>query len=182
VTRVPVHTVDDAPEEAKPTLEALTQRVGKTLNIFGAMAHSPVVLDFYATTDRMLAERSSLGAKVREAIHLTVANVNECSYCQAAYTGTAKMAGFSTDETVQIRQGVVDGDEKLTALLAVVREIAAEKGYVQDTTFKTATEAGWSEAELLEAYADTVRTIFTNYFNHFVGTEHDLPAAPELPA
>lgn len=69
--------------------------------------------------------------------------------------------------------------EKLTALLMLAREIAALKGYVEDGTWKTALEAGWSDEQLLEGYADVVRTILTNYFNHLVGTELDLPSPPQ---
>jgi hypothetical protein len=92
----------------------------------------------------------------------------------------AKAAGFDDEQAKQIRRGAVGGDEQLTALLTLAREIAANKGHVEDTTWKTALEAGWSEQQLLEVFADTVRTVFTNYFNHLVGTELDVPAAPEL--
>ncbi|MBW3619494.1 MAG: carboxymuconolactone decarboxylase family protein [Actinobacteria bacterium] len=178
--RVPVHTVDDAPEESRETLGELEQRFGKVINIFGEMAHAPAVLETYAAMERTLKETSSLGERVRQAIHLTVANVNACDYCQAAYTGAAKATGFSDDETVAIRRGELPGDDELTALLQVSREIAANKGHVEDGTWKTALEAGWSEKEVLEAYADVVRTILTNYFNHLVGTEVDLPAPPAM--
>lgn len=43
-----------------------------------------------------------------------------------------------------------------------------------------ALSAGWSETQLLDAFADTARTIFTNYFNHFVDTQQDVPEAPAL--
>jgi AhpD family alkylhydroperoxidase len=178
--RVPVHTVDDAPAESRDTLEALGKRVGKVINIFGEMAHAPAVIETYTAMEQTLKERSSLGEPVRQAIHLTVANVNECEYCQAAYTGAAKAAGHDDEATVAIRRGEVPGDDKLTAMLRLSREIAAHKGYVEERTWKDALEAGWSEKELLEGYAEVVRTIFTNYFNHLVGTEVDLPAPPEL--
>lgn len=178
--RVPVHTVDDAPTESRDTLEALGKRVGKVINIYGEMAHAPALLETYANMEQTLREQSSLSESVRQAIHLTVANVNACGYCQAAYTGGAKAAGHSEEATLDIRRGVLPDDEKLTAMLQVCREIAAEKGYVDDTTWKTALESGWSEKELLEGYAEVVRTIFTNYFNHLVGTELDLPEAPAL--
>lgn len=178
--RVPVHTPDDAPEEARETLTALGERAGKVINIFGEMAHAPALLEMYASTEQLLRDKSSLDERARQAIHLTVANVNGCDYCQAAYTGTARRAGFDVEETKHIRRGVLPDDDKLTALLAVAREIAADTGYVEDTTWKTAREAGWSDKELLEAYADVIRTIMTNYFNHMVGTELDLPPAPEL--
>ena len=178
--RVPVHDLDDAPREGRDALEHQAERVGKVLNIFGEMAHSPTLIGLYDTVETYLGENSSLEPRVREAIHLTVANVNACDYCQAAYTGSAKKQGFSDEQTVQIRRGRVEGDEKLTALLQVAREIAADRGYVEDGTWKEALEAGWSRREVLDAYADVVRTILTNYFNHLVGTEVDLPEPPPL--
>lgn len=87
---------------------------------------------------------------------------------------------MAEEQTVQIRQGQVDFDPALDALLAVVREAAEHKGYVDDVTWQRALDAGWSDHQLLEAYADMVRTIMTNYFNHLVGTELDLPAPPDL--
>lgn len=178
--RVPVHTLDDAPAASRATLGSLAQRVGTVINIFGEMAHAPALLETYASVERTLRERSSLGEPVRQAIHLTVAAVNGCDYCQAAYTGAAKAAGHPEGDTVAIRRGELPHDQKLTAMLQVCREIAIDKGYVEDTTWKTALEAGWSERELLEGYTEVVRTILTNYFNHLVGTELDLPEPPSL--
>ncbi len=178
--RVPVHTIDDAPDDSREALRTQGERVGKVINIFAEMAHAPALLKMYATTEELLREESSLDEPTRQAIHLTVANVNDCDYCQAAYTGAAKAAGHSEDDTVAIRRGILPDDDRLTALLQVAREIAANSGYVEDTTWKAAREAGWSDKEILEAYADVVRTIMTNYFNHLVGTEVDLPEPPPL--
>jgi AhpD family alkylhydroperoxidase len=180
MTRIHIHDTDSAPEGSREGLAKLTKKYGTTLNIFGAMASSPTVLNSFLALDAGIADHTSLDKATREAIHLTVANVNACDYCQGAYTMAAKAAGFDDDQARQIRRGSIEGDDKLTALLAVVREIADTKGHVEDTTWKTAVEAGWSEEQLLQALADTVRTIFTNYFNHLVDTEQDVPAAPEL--
>ena len=178
--RVPVHTVDDAPEASRETLEALGKRAGKVLNIFAEMAHAPVLVKMHANNERLLGEESSLDAKTRKAIHLTVANVNGCDYCQAAYTGAAKAAGHSEEDTLHIRRGELPDDARLTALLKVAREIAANKGYVDDATWDGAIDAGWTETQILEAFAEVMRTTVTNYFNHLVGTELDLPEAPPL--
>ncbi len=48
MTRVAAHTVDSAPEASRDTLTSLEAQFGKVLNIHGAMAASPVVLDSYA--------------------------------------------------------------------------------------------------------------------------------------
>jgi AhpD family alkylhydroperoxidase len=180
MTRVQIHDTDSAPEGSRDGLKALHAKYGTTLNIFGAMANAPTVLGAFLAFEGTVAETTSLDRKAREAIHLTVANVNECDYCQGAYTMAATGAGFDDEEAKAIRRGALPDDERLTALLALAREIATRKGHVDDTAWKTALEAGWSEQQLLEAFADTVRTIFTNYFNHLVDTEQDVPEAPAL--
>jgi uncharacterized peroxidase-related enzyme len=180
VTRVQIHDTDSAPEGSRDGLKALHGKYGTTLNIFGAMANAPTVLNAFLAFEGTIADTTSLDKATREAIHLTVANVNECSYCQGAYTMAAKGAGFDDEQAKDIRRGTLPDDDKLTALLQVAREIATTKGHIQDTTWTTAIEAGWSEQQMLETFADTVRTIFTNYFNHAVDTEQDVPAAPPL--
>jgi AhpD family alkylhydroperoxidase len=180
MARVHIHDIDSAPEASKEPLERQSKRVGKTINIFGAMAHSPAMIGLYDAAEELLGERSNLDRRTREAIHLTVANINECDYCQAAYTGAAKAQGFTEDQTIQIRLGALDDDAKLTALLGVARAIAADRGHVDDTAWQAALDAGWSDVELLDTYADVIRTVMTNWFNHLVDTELDLTAAPPL--
>ncbi len=41
MARIPVHTVDSAPEPSRDALKALQEKFGKILNIHGEMAHSP---------------------------------------------------------------------------------------------------------------------------------------------
>lgn len=180
MTRVQTHDVSTAPEPSRDGLKLLEARYGTTLNTFGTMAAAPAVLNAFLAMENAIAESTSLDRPTREAIHLTVANVNECSYCQGAYTMTAKAAGFDDDQAKQIRRGSVEADPKLTALLSVARQAAANTGSVDEAAWHAALSAGWSETQLLEAFADTVRTIFTNYFNHFVNTQQDVPEAPAL--
>ncbi len=178
--RVPAHTVDDAPGRSQELLKSLEEKHGKVLNIHGAMAHAPALLDLYVSAEQAIAENTSLERSVRDAIHLAVAAVNDCAYCQSAYTAACKRSGFSEEQTVAIRKGGVDWDDRLAVLLEVSREAAARKGYVDDGTWQAALDAGWSDQQVLEAFADTVRTILTNYFNHLVRTDLDLPAAPGI--
>ena len=177
-TRLPVHDVETAPAASRAALAHQAARVGKVINIFGTMANSPALMNIYDLVESQLAEHSNLDDATRQAIHLTVAAVNDCDYCQAAYTGAAKRAGFTVDETIAIRQGALSGHPKLQPLITLTRQIADNRGYVDESVWSDALEAGWSEEEILDAYTDVVRTILTNYFNHLVGTELDLPPAP----
>lgn len=93
----------------------------------------------------------------------------------------AKASGFSDDDAIAIRSGTIDSDAQLGTAIALARQVAANKGYVDDETWAAALDAGWSDSQLLQVFLEVVRTIFTNYFNHLVDTDLDLPAAPPLP-
>ena len=179
MTRIPVHTVDSAPEGSRDALKALEATFGKVLNIHGAMAHSPAVLETYVAIQSALQDKGTLDNKLREVIALAVANVDQCSYCQAAHTAGGKAAGLSQQQTIDIRRGQVD-DPELQALVTLVREQAGNVGHVQDSTWQAALDAGWSDSELTETSAVVALNLFTNYFNHLVSTDLDLPAAPAL--
>jgi AhpD family alkylhydroperoxidase len=178
--RIPVHTVHSAPEQSRDPLKALEAKFGKVLNIHGEMAHAPVVLQSYAALQQVIADYGTFDARTREAIALTVGNVDGCAYCQSAHTMAGKAAGLSEEQTVGIRLDRVDFDPTLAALLAVAREAAGNVGHVDDSTWQAALDAGWTDTELTELSVHVTLNLFTNYFNHLVHTDLDLPAAPGL--
>ena len=178
--RIPVHTVESAPADSRAELKDLESKFGKVLNIHGGMAHSPVVLQSYIALQRVIADYGSFDGRTREAIALAVANVDECSYCQAAHSAGGKAAGLTVEEMVQVRRDSVGFDAKLAVLLILAREMTANKGTVSDASWNQALEAGWSDTELTELSTHVTLNLFTNYFNHLVDTELDLPAAPSL--
>jgi uncharacterized peroxidase-related enzyme len=178
--RLPVHSVETAPEESRDALKALEASTGRVLNIYGEMAASPAVLNAYSAMKGAIAAHSRLDAATRQAIALAVGNVDACEYCQAAHTIAGRAAGLDDDLMLQIRRGEVTADPKLAALVRLVRQAAAHVGEVDGATWDAARSAGWSDPELADAFASIVANLFTNYFNHFVGTELDMPAAPPL--
>ena len=105
--------------------------------------------------------------------------MNDCGYCQAAHTMVGRGAGLSDGQMIQIRRGDLEADGRLAAILAVAREAASGVGDVDDATWRAALDAGWSDTELADAFASVAANLFTNYFNHYTGTELDLPAAPD---
>lgn len=178
--RIPVHSLEDAPAAARSRLAALAQQRGRVSNIHGEMAHAPVVLAVYAGMRAAIAELATFDAATREAVALAVSAVDGCDYCQAAHTDAARKAGLSLEQTLAIRADAVDGDPKLAALLTLARQAAANVGEVSDATWQDALSEGWSDTELTELFAHVAVNMFTNYFNHYVGTQLDLPAAPDL--
>lgn len=180
MARIPVHTTESAPEQSRDELKALEAKFGKILNIHGEMAHSPAVLQTYIAIQQVIADLGSFDARTREAIALAVGNADECNYCQAAHTGGGKAAGLTDDEMIAVRRGAAEFDAKLDTLLTLTREYTTNIGSVDDTTWKAALEAGWTDEQLTELSVHVTLNLLTNYFNHFVETDLDLPAAPAL--
>lgn len=178
--RIPAHTLDSAPEQTRDQLQRLQKKMGKLLNIHAGMAHSPVVLAAYMGIQSAIAEHGTFDARTREAIALAVAAVDRCAYCQSAHTAGGTAAGWSVEETVAIRNGTSVGDDRLDALLGVVRAAATDVGEVDDVTWKRAREAGWDDVQLAETFVHLALNLYTNYFNHYAGTELDIPSARGL--
>lgn len=180
MARIPVHTLDTAPEGSRDGLKAIHDRFGRAMNIQAEMAHNPVVLKTYLAFKDILHNDGTFDARIEQAIALAVSVVNGCEYCQAAHTLGGKAAGLSEQQTIAIRKGDYAFDPKLGALLAVAREDAQERGRVRDDTWQAALEAGWTDADLLEAHVHVVANVLTNYFNQLVHTDLDLPPAPPI--
>ena len=171
--RVPIHSPDEAPQGSRDALKQLTERFGGTLNIFGAMAESPALLNAYDGMERALREHSGLGEKTRQAIHLRISRINDCGYCRAAYRDACQRAGWDDEEIAAIATGDVGFDAQLDALLGFVTELVQEEGRLDDTSWEAAKDAGWTDRELLDAFAEVPRTILTNWFNHMMDTPLD---------
>ncbi|GAB3272415.1 carboxymuconolactone decarboxylase family protein [Sinomonas notoginsengisoli] len=180
MTRIPVHTVENAPETSRPYAEKLERRMGRLMNIHAEMAHAPAVIAAYSGIQKAIAEHGTFDARIKEAIALAVGNQNGCDYCQASHTASGRRAGLSDEEMLAIRAGEVDFDPKLAAITEVSRAAAAQSGYVPEPVWQAALEAGWTESDLAEAFTYVMANMFTNYFNHYAGTELDVPAAPPL--
>ena len=109
MTRVPVHNVASAPEASRDTLKSLEAQFGKVLNIHGAMAASPVVLDSYAALQHSIGEHGTFDPKAREAIALVVAAFTRGRRSRASCRSTfaiREMRGSSRLEPAYLLRGV----------------------------------------------------------------------------
>lgn len=175
------HTIDNLPTASQPYAKAMRKKMGRLLEIHRRMAASPAVISAYAGIGGAIAEHGTLDARTRETIALAVASENGCDYCQAAHTLSARAAGLSDDQILEVRAGDVRFDAKLAAIATIARTAAANTGSVPDEMREEALSAGWTAEELEELFAHVAVNLFTNYFNHSADTELDVPAAPPMP-
>jgi hypothetical protein len=180
VTRIPAHTIENAPEAARPILERVIQvsPTGRLLNLHAEMAHSPAVLAAYSSIRQATDQHGTLDFRVRSALMLATAGAVRSDYAVAITSALAQRAGWGEGEMLSLRDGQHVGDDKIDSLVAVVREAATRSGRVSDMTWEHATACGWSSEQLAEAFAYLGLTLFTAYFVSYAQTPVDLPAGP----
>lgn len=177
MTRIPSHSIVDAPEASRSLLAEMVQfsPTGRLLNLHAQMAHAPAVLEAYASIRKATARHGTLEAPVRSALMLAAAVHDGSEYALAIVSMLALRSGWRRDQVDALAAGKDLGEEKTDALISVVREAAANSGHVSDPAWAHATGSGWSDEQLAEAFAYLGLTVFTSYFLNYATTELDIP-------
>ena len=176
MSRIPTHTVEDAPDAARPFLQKIAQAspTGRPLNLHAQMAHSPAVLAAYTSLRAVTAEHGTLDPKVSWALNLATAAAVGNDYMIGIASRFARMSGWTEEQIAALQADTTTGDTRIDALTRVVREAAAHSGKVGDATWKAAQQAGWSDGQLAEAFAYLGLTVFTGYFLNYAQTDPDV--------
>jgi hypothetical protein len=176
MSRFPTHTVEGAPERSRPRREKIAQAslTGRPLNVHAQMAHAPAVLAGYSSLRAATAEYGTVEPKVAWALNLATASTVGNDYMIGIASRFAGMNGWNEAQIAAVRAGEPTGNTKIDALIRVVSEAAAHSGNVTDATWKAAQQAGWSDAQLAEAFAYLGLTVFTGYFLNYAETNMDV--------
>jgi alkylhydroperoxidase family enzyme len=179
MSRIPTHTVDDAPQASRHLLENVIQfsPTGRPLNLHGQMAHSPAVLVAYTSLRAATAEHGTVGPQLSAALMLAAGSAVGSDYVVAITTRLAQLAGWTDEQIGALRAGTATGDDKLDAIVGLVREATANSGKVSDPTWSKAVDVGWNDEQLTEAFAYLGLTVFTAYFLNYAQTDLDVPIA-----
>jgi alkylhydroperoxidase family enzyme len=178
MSRIPSHSIEDAPQAARSLLAEMVQfsPTGRLLNLHAQMAHAPAVLEAYVSIRRATARHGTLEGRIRSALMLAAAVHDGSEYALAIISMLALRSGWHQDQVEALAAGKDLGEEKTDALIGVVREAAANSGHVSDLAWARAAGSGWSDEQLAEAFAYLGLTVFTSYFLNYARTERDIPA------
>ena len=176
MSRFTIHDLDSAPVEARKHLEQYikTSPTGQILNLHGAMAHAPIVLEMYARMRSTMEDMGQLDSRAQWAAMLAVASVDRSSYSATLYAMLARRYGLTDKETRDITEGADSGDAALDALVRVAREIVSNNGRVNAQTWNGALAAGWSDVQLGQLFASVGLAVFLDYFVNYSEVESDL--------
>jgi uncharacterized peroxidase-related enzyme len=173
MSRLTIPSLDDAPKESKPTLDAVRKQLGVVPNLFLLMGSSPAVLAGYTGFQGALSK--TLDVKTRERIALAVAQVNGCDYCLSAHTYLGlNLAKISPEEIALNRKGG-SSDAKANAAVGFAAKVARERGHVSEADIAAVRDAGYTDAHIVEIVALVAENTFTNFLNEVAKTDIDFP-------
>jgi len=160
--------IPEIKERAKPILE----KSGQLGEIFELLALDK---DLYFATDMMvqnfLLKETLLPYNTKERIALLVSLANNCTMCVDVHKNIAKMLGMKEEQVEETLQGIdaIQCEEKEKVLLRLALQAADKENYkTTQEDIDRVKEAGWSEAEILEAvriaayfnYINTLSNVF----------------------
>jgi uncharacterized peroxidase-related enzyme len=157
--------------------DTLKKNYGLVPNLFAVLAYSETALSDYLA---FAGRKSSLSQQEKETINLVVSQVNNCKYCLRGHAVAAKAAGFNDEQIIEIRKGAITFDNRLHALVQFAKETVLQKGRPAETIIDNLFEAGFSEANLIDALLTIVAKTFTNYVHNITQVPVEWPEIPEL--
>ena len=147
-------------------------------NIYATIGYSSNVLESFLAFSGNAGKGVFTGKEI-EAIKLAVSEVNGCEYCQSAHTALAKMNGFTDDEAIQIRKGII-ANERLNALVTLAQEVAKNAGRASAEAKQKFFDQGFDAKALIELVAVITAGTLTNYTFGLTQIEIDFPIAEPL--
>ncbi len=180
MARLTVHTVETAPEAAKPRVEAALNANGFLPNLIGVLANSPEALAFYQEVGK-LNGATSLTAGEREVVQIIAAKRNECGFCVAGHTKLATLKKLLSDNAIAASRAVNPAefdDAKLSALANFTIAVMENKGAVSDEQLAAFLNAGYTQQQSVEVVLGVALATLCNYTNNLAKTDIN----PELQA
>ena len=176
MTDFATHTIETAPEAAKPLLEGAQKKYGFVPNLLGTMAEAPALLESYMTLGGIMG-KTALSETERQIILMTNNRLNGCTYCMAAHTTIAQGAGVPEDVITALRNNSPIADAKLEALRQFSIVVNETRGWPTDADIAALIAAGYTKQTVLEVVLATAFKVLSNYTNHIASTDVDAAFA-----
>lgn len=161
-------SIDDAPADSQPILQAIEEKFGQSLNIFSTLAHQPDVLGGVTQINDGL--QNDLPPKFRELAYYKASQINSCDYCSHYHRKAALQAGLSEQQLDSIDQ---DDSDLFSAEEQAVLRYTDQLTRNADVDQKSvnAVKAFLNDAQLVTLAAAVALANFTNRINHGLGIE-----------
>ncbi len=158
----PLHTLQSAPDQSKPSLEQLNSSFGVIPNIAAAMATSPVLIGSLVVLFQKV-HTGSFNEEQIQTVLLTNAVTNACTWAVAFHSYLALQNGVHADDVEAIRHKRLPKEAKNAALSNLARTLIEKRGQLSEVDIDSFINAGFTQSLLLEVISIVAASTITNY-------------------
>ncbi len=171
MTEFTLYDENTAPESTKGTLKEVKAAYGMLPNLYGYLAESPVALNAYLHINDQLMKNSSLTPVQVQVALLAISEVNNCEFCIAAHSWVGDTLKANPQTIKAIRDGGDIEDPQDKALVALVRALVNDRGFVADEIMDQFLAAGFSKENVMDLLVCNMLKSLSNYANHITKTQ-----------
>ena len=177
MSNFPLHSIESAPDAAKPLLEQANNDYGMVPGLYQVMASSPELLKSYFALHELF-DSTALNVEERNIVWLAISIENECHYCVPAHTAIAMQQGVDDQVINSLRDNVPLENPKLEALKTFTVGLVRNRGKASQAEFDAFFAAGYEPRHVLDILVGMAQKTLSNYTNHLAETEIDAPFVP----
>ncbi|MDO3385371.1 carboxymuconolactone decarboxylase family protein [Gilvimarinus sp. SDUM040013] len=159
------HSIDSLDGEARELLEGVNQAFGFVPELFSYMAEAPVTIKAYLQLNQLLQETSFSNQQLQVAL-LAVSLENNCKFCAAAHTFSAKKHSVNVQTLDALLAGGDIANQEEAVLVSTVRAVVKQRGWVDAKVLEDFFNAGFSHKHYLELQIVVAIKTLSNYINH----------------
>lgn len=151
ISRYPVPTLDDLPDDIRARILEVQEKAGFVPNVFMALAHRPDEFRaFFAYHDALLLREGGLSKAEREMIVVATSGANDCLYCIVAHGAILRVYAKNPRVADQVAANYRKADitPRQKAMLAFALKVAMHSEQIIDDDFAALRAHGFSEEDI----------------------------------
>src|SRR3954447_1499560 len=156
ISRFPVPTLADLPEDIRVRLLAVQEKSGFIPNVFLVLAHRPDEFRaFFAYHDALMDKSGGLSKAEREMIVVATSSANQCQYCVIAHGAILRIRAKNPliADQIAVNYRKADITQRQRAMLDFAMKVALEAQTVGDADFKALAGHGFSDDDIWDIAA-----------------------------
>jgi uncharacterized peroxidase-related enzyme len=169
ISRFPVPTLEDVPDDIRERILEVQSRTGFVPNVYLALAHRPAEWRaFFAYHDALMERDEGLSRAEREMIVVATSAANDCLYCVVAHGAVLRIRARSPllADQVAIDYRTAPIPDRQRVMLDVAVKLAVRPAELDDADLDRLREAGFTDEEIWDIGGITALFALSNRLAH----------------
>ncbi|MBM9515170.1 peroxidase-related enzyme [Desulfogranum marinum] len=176
ISRYPVPTIDDMPEDIKEACLGFKEKLGFIPNVLVALAHRPDEFRaFLAYNNALMNKESGLTPADKEMIIIAHSNHNGCSYCVQSHGAALRLATENPTIADQVAVNYHEADitPRQKAMIDFAMKVTTDSRSINESDFATLRTHGLSDEDIWDIAGITAFFNLSNRMMNFAAIRPD---------